>query len=96
MIEKKASNVVRLIVCLLFVFATFSLPQAQARELKLGHNTSPLSPTHKASLKFAKLVNQKTGGNVTVAVYPSAQLGKPADTDGELNAACGVYGTSQA
>ena len=43
--------------------------------LRLGHNTPVNSALHQASLRFAKLVEEKTYGNVKVDVYPAQQLG---------------------
>lgn len=47
--------------------------------LKLGHVNSDKDLWQDASLKFAELVNQKTGGKVKVEVYPSSQLGNDRD-----------------
>ncbi len=43
--------------------------------LRFGHNTPEDSALHKASLKFAQIVNQKTQGKVVIEVYPAQQLG---------------------
>jgi len=43
--------------------------------LKLGHIRAESSPTHKAALKFAELVGQKTRGDVEIKVFPNSQLG---------------------
>jgi TRAP-type transport system periplasmic protein len=43
--------------------------------LKLGHIRADTSPTHKAALKFAELVTQKTSGEVEIKVFPNSQLG---------------------
>ena len=43
--------------------------------LKLGHIRADTSPTHKAALKFAELVAQKTNGDVEIKVFPNSQLG---------------------
>lgn len=48
---------------------------AQTKVLRLGHNTLAAGPTHQATLRFAELVKQKTGGKVEVSVYPANQLG---------------------
>ncbi|HSB71202.1 MAG TPA: TRAP transporter substrate-binding protein [Candidatus Methylomirabilis sp.] len=52
-------------------------PTAEAAKvsLKLGHIRADSSPTHKAALKFAELVAQKTGGEVEIKVFPNSQLG---------------------
>jgi tripartite ATP-independent transporter DctP family solute receptor len=45
------------------------------RELKLAYVMAPGGPAHEAAELFAKLVKEKTGGQLTVKLYPSAQLG---------------------
>ncbi len=77
MITKKNFILLWFTTSLLLISVTFFFLESQATELKLGHNASPLSTTHKAAIKFAELVKQKTSGKVAVAVYPAAQLGKP-------------------
>ena len=47
--------------------------------LKLGHIRVEASPTHKAALKFAELVAQKTGGEIEIKVFPNSQLGGALD-----------------
>ncbi len=49
--------------------------QAKAKVMKLGHQMNPVHPEHLASMKFKEIVEKKTGGSVTVEVYPSDQLG---------------------
>ncbi|MBN1005104.1 DctP family TRAP transporter solute-binding subunit [Amphritea pacifica] len=50
-------------------------PRQPAVVLRFGHNTPEDSALHKASLKFAQIVNQKTQGKVVIEVYPAQQLG---------------------
>ncbi len=52
----------------------------QARELKLGYVMAPQGAAHEAAQEFARLVNAKTRGKITVKLYPNASLG----TDKEL------------
>lgn len=47
--------------------------------LKLGHIMTPEHPNGQGAVKFAELVSEKTGGNVTVDVFPSSQLGNEKD-----------------
>ncbi|MEO3988733.1 TRAP transporter substrate-binding protein [Pseudocitrobacter cyperus] len=47
--------------------------------LKLGHPVNEEHSWHKASLKFAEQVKQKTNGEVEVKVYPNESLGKEMD-----------------
>lgn len=49
--------------------------QKPAYVMKLGHDQMPDSPHHKAALKFAQLVEERTNGGIKVEVYPSQQLG---------------------
>lgn len=51
---------------------------AAATTLSLGHNAAPTNPRQIASLKFAELVKDKTGGRIEVRVAPSEQLGNEA------------------
>jgi tripartite ATP-independent transporter DctP family solute receptor len=66
---------------ILFAVATLALvgpttiAEAAKVSLKLGHIRADTSPTHKAALKFAELVAQKTAGEVEVKVFPNSQLG---------------------
>lgn len=56
--------------------ATAATPAVAAKvTLKLGHIRADTSPTHKAALKFAELVAQKTSGEVEIKIFPNSQLG---------------------
>lgn len=44
-------------------------------ELKLGHIQPAEHPLGQAAEHFAKLVNEKTNGNVTISIFPASQLG---------------------
>ena len=52
-------------------------PPAEAAKIsmKLGHIRADTSPTHKAAVKFAEVVGQKTNGDVEIKVFPNSQLG---------------------
>ncbi|MES9877152.1 MAG: DctP family TRAP transporter solute-binding subunit [Candidatus Sedimenticola sp. PURPLELP] len=43
--------------------------------LRFGHNIPVSSALHLASLRFAEAVEEKTGGEVRITVYPAQQLG---------------------
>lgn len=43
--------------------------------LRFGHNSHENTALHQASLRFAKLVSEKTEGQVKVDIYPAQQLG---------------------
>lgn len=47
--------------------------------LRLGHIQSESHTWHKASVKFAELVEEKTDGKVKVEIYPSSTLGSDRD-----------------
>lgn len=57
-----------------------ALSSAWAQQvLRLAHNAAPGNPKSDASLKFAELVQQKTGGRIKVEVGGSAQYGDDAE-----------------
>ncbi|WP_027178821.1 TRAP transporter substrate-binding protein [Maridesulfovibrio bastinii] len=60
-------------LCLTFVGASFS--QAAQFTARIGHIESPLMPRHQGLLKVAKLVKERTDGNVEFQIFPSGQLG---------------------
>ena len=65
-----------LVGAIALVLAASGEPAEAAKvSLKLGHIRAETSPTHKAALKFAELVGQKTGGEVEIKVFPNSQLG---------------------
>lgn len=43
--------------------------------LRFGHNIPEDSAMHQASLRFAKRVDEKSGGKIKIEVYPAQQLG---------------------
>jgi tripartite ATP-independent transporter DctP family solute receptor len=51
---------------------------AQQVKLSLGHGAAPGNPRHEASVRFADVLKQKSGGRIEVTVSPSAQLGDDA------------------
>ena len=68
----------RLIVALLLItaFAFCALSVAEAKiVVKYGHVGPPIHPQHLGALAFAKYVNEKTGGEIEVQVFPLGQLG---------------------
>lgn len=64
-----------LVAAALALTGAATMAEAAKVSMKLGHIRAEASPTHKAALKFAELVAQKTGGEVEVKVFPSSQLG---------------------
>src|SRR5512136_156888 len=63
-----------LIAVALWALAAQSSEAAKV-SMKLGHIRADTSPTHKATVKFAELVAQKTNGDVEIKVFPNSQLG---------------------
>ncbi|MCA0998076.1 DctP family TRAP transporter solute-binding subunit [Alloyangia pacifica] len=47
---------------------------AAAETLRLSHNTGDTTTWHKGSEKFAELLSEATGGDLSVRVFPNAQL----------------------
>ena len=48
-------------------------------DIKLGHVGVLDMSYHKASVKFAELMKERTGGAITVHVFPNSQLGSEKD-----------------
>lgn len=63
-------------VCALLMSASLSFA---AVTLKLGHIAEPENPYGQGADHFAKLVKERTNGEVIVQVYPSSQLGNQRD-----------------
>ena len=62
---------------IIFLGCFLVLAQAQAQtKLTLSHNAAIGNPKHEASVKFAELVKEKSGGKILVPVAPAAQLGE--------------------
>jgi len=62
----------------LLALGPFAAHAADAVKLTLGHGAAPGNPRHEASVKFADIVKEKSGGRIEVQVSPSAQLGDDA------------------
>ncbi len=59
-----------------FAVAVIALgAQAAEFKLKLGHGSAPDNPRNVVALEFAKAVEAKTNGRVTIEVFPSESLG---------------------
>jgi C4-dicarboxylate-binding protein DctP len=75
----------KIVVALLLVLVSASLVFANGTSeksgesktyvLKLGHDQMENTPHHLAAVKFKELVEERTGGNVKVEIYPAQQLG---------------------
>ena len=65
----------RLALVAVFTVAVASLAAAADFKLKLGHGAAPDNPRHVVAQEFAKVVEERTNGRVTVEVFPSESLG---------------------
>ncbi|MBW1789259.1 MAG: TRAP transporter substrate-binding protein [Deltaproteobacteria bacterium] len=62
----------------LFIFALgsiFLVNSVSAKTYQLGHVFGTSNSNHKGALKWSELVEQYTGGQVKIAVFPAGQLG---------------------
>ncbi|MBW1972782.1 MAG: TRAP transporter substrate-binding protein [Deltaproteobacteria bacterium] len=66
-----------LIFLFVFLFSTFSIfTYAKPIVLRLGHVVSTKAPYHVGALRFAKLLKEKTKGNIIIDIYPGGQLAR--------------------
>ena len=54
-------------------------PSINAKELTLGHAMSLESAAHKGMVIMAEKVKAKSGGNLTIKIFPNGQLGSERD-----------------
>lgn len=64
-------------VCLLLLGSSISM--AAPVTLKLGHIAEPENPYGQGADHFAKLVKERSNGEIDIKVYPSSQLGNQRD-----------------
>ncbi|SFB24576.1 TRAP transporter substrate-binding protein [Algoriphagus aquimarinus] len=62
------------ILVLVFSFSSCQGPSSK-RIIKLGHGLGVTHPVHEAMLYLAKKVEEKSGGEMIVKIYPNQQLG---------------------
>jgi tripartite ATP-independent transporter DctP family solute receptor len=72
------------VVAAVFALAGWAVPVSAGTafpkmEVKLGHSGVVDMSYHKGSVKFAELMKERTGGAVTVHVFPANQLGSEKD-----------------
>lgn len=72
---RKFIPVVILVIWGLIVFPLTNSLAADKIVLKLGYSSPTANPWHVCAEKFAKYVNEKTGGNVSVDLFPAEVLG---------------------
>ena len=79
----------RFFMCaVILVAVALSMPAFAKTVLKLGHIAEVSHPYAKGADYFAKLVGEKSGGDMEVQVFPSSQLGSQKDMTEGL-----IYGT---
>lgn len=82
---KKIALLLAAVLLASLVFSAAALAEKKPEfTLKLGHLANTEHTWHKGSVKFAELVEQKTGGRVVVQVFPSEQLGKEMEVIGNI------------
>lgn len=77
MLHRRTFGAGALSAALAAVFAIAAAPEvnAQSRELKLAHFVIPQHPYSKFLQEWADLVAKKSGGKVTIAIFPNGQMG---------------------
>lgn len=69
-------KILRCLVMVLTLVCVLGAASVQAKIVfKLGHIAEPAHPCGQGAAKFVELVTQKSGGEIVVEVFPSAQLG---------------------
>lgn len=70
----------RKLVCLALAMVVLMAASAvRAQEIRIGFTTDPNSPYWQGSSEFKRLLEEYSGGRLTVAIFPSAQLGSERD-----------------
>ena len=66
-----------ILVLMAFLCCAWTSSAFAAIELKLSHFGNDTHPSHIAAMQFAKNVEKRTNGEVTIALYPNNELGSP-------------------
>lgn len=69
-----AKNRILIILLSVFIFSTCTGPGG-VRLIKLGHGLGVTHPVHEAMVYMAKLVEEKSQGQMQIRIYPNQQLG---------------------
>ncbi|WP_419783781.1 TRAP transporter substrate-binding protein [Maridesulfovibrio sp.] len=72
---KFLGRIVTFALALCMVMGGVISANAAKYEARIGHLESPLQPRHQGLEKVAKLVKERTGGEVEFKIFPSSQLG---------------------
>ena len=59
----------------IILVAVLAAAAAPAVDLRLGHVYDPSHPWHLGALEAARIIKEKSGGRINIAVFPSSQLG---------------------
>ncbi len=73
MAKNKKSTLV--LILTLFILATGCQSTEDKKVLKLAHGLDTSHPVHKAMVHMADALKEKSGGKLTIQIYPSGQLG---------------------
>ncbi|MDA7981107.1 MAG: sialic acid TRAP transporter substrate-binding protein SiaP [Alphaproteobacteria bacterium] len=65
--------------------AMLGIDSAAAQALKLAHVYETSHPLHEGALEAARLLEERTGGRITMEVFPASSLGKEADLNEALS-----------
>jgi TRAP-type transport system periplasmic protein len=65
---------------LLTVASLAAMGAAEARELKLTHSGDASHPNHVAAVEMAEAIAERTGGEITIRIFPANELGSPPET----------------
>jgi TRAP-type transport system periplasmic protein len=72
---KSTLNKTGLTTVLVAIASLGAASAAGATDLRLAHVQAPDDPVHQASVLFAELVEENTGGDITVTISPAGELG---------------------
>lgn len=73
----KRKNQFSLVILIVILVVFFSMNTSLAKQvLRLGHELPENHPYHLGALEFAKLVSEKTNGEIEIKIYPNATIGK--------------------
>jgi tripartite ATP-independent transporter DctP family solute receptor len=80
---KKFNKLIISVSIILFILNTKCTQKHNTQEpqfiLKFGHLANEQHVWHRAAVKFAEIVKQKSNGRIQIKVYPNEQLGKELD-----------------
>ncbi len=62
-------------VGMMIFFASTALAGSDVLTLRLGHVVTQVGGEHLGSVKFAELLDKKSGGKIKLLIYPNAQMG---------------------